>query len=327
MASNVTAIKTTPITSTERLQLDPLSILVVDDSATERRLLAAILGRFGHKIREAANGEEAITFIKNDIGNIDLILMDVNMPGLNGYETANQIRNLEAHHGIEWQPIIFLSGRNSPNDIAMGIESGGDDFICKPVNSLTLQAKIHAMSRISKMRKRLIDVQRRLEKQAHFDELTGIANRRHFLNMLDREISRSHRHAIPLSLAFFDVDKFKQVNDTYGHNVGDEVLKSIAKTVSDNLRREDCFGRLGGEEFCVLLPGQDLTNAKRIIERYRTAIEAVIHDSDIGEFNVTASFGLSELEKQDSVNSLLEKADRLLYQAKHNGRNRIEVSQ
>ncbi len=325
MVSNITVIKTTPIDKIDKIQLDPLSILIVDDSATERRLLAAILGRFGHKITEAANGDEAVTFIKNNIGNIDLILLDVNMPDVNGYETANQIRNLEAHHGIEWQPIIFLSGRNSPNDIAMGIESGGDDFIIKPVNSITLQAKIHAMSRISKMRKRLIDVQLRLEKQAHFDELTGIANRRHFLKMLDKEIARSHRHALDLSLAFFDVDKFKQVNDTYGHQVGDEVLKSVAKIVSDNLRREDFFGRLGGEEFCVFLPGQSLENAQRIIERYRIAIESVTQLSNSGAFNVTASFGLTILEKQDSVTSLLERADRLLYQAKHNGRNRVEV--
>ncbi len=326
MANNISAIKTTPISSIDNIKVDPLSILVVDDSATERRLLSAILGRFGHKILEAANGEEALAFLNNDMGNIDLILMDVNMPKPDGYETANLVRELEAKHGVVWQPIIFLSGRNTPSDIAMGIESGGDDFIAKPVNSITLQAKIHAMSRISKMRKRLIDVQQRLEKQAHFDELTGIANRRHFIQMLEKEISRSHRHNLPLSLTFFDVDKFKSVNDTYGHKVGDDVLKSIARAVSDNLRQEDFFGRLGGEEFCVFLPGQPIEQAWVIIERYRLAIEAITHNSDQGEFNVTASFGLSELKKQDTVNTLLEKADQLLYQAKNNGRNRIEVT-
>lgn len=325
MANNITAIKTTPIASIDNVKIDPLSILVVDDSATERRLLSAILGRFGHNILEAANGNEAVTFLKNDLGNIDLILMDVNMPEIDGYETTNLIRELEAQHGVVWQPIIFLSGRNTPSDIAMGIESGGDDFITKPVNSITLQAKIHAMSRISKMRKKLIDVQQKLEKQAHFDELTGIANRRHFIQMLEKEISRSHRHNLPLSLTFFDVDKFKQINDTYGHKAGDEVLKSIAKEVSDNLRMEDFFGRLGGEEFCIFLPGQNIENAKDIIERHRLTIEAITHRSDEGEFNVTASFGLSELNKQDTVNSLLEKADLLLYRAKKKGRNRIEI--
>jgi len=325
MTTNVTAINTAPIASSDKIKIDPLSILVVDDSVAERRLLSAILGRFGHNILEASSGSEALDFIKSNFNNIDLILLDVNMPDIDGYNTANLIRNLEAQSGVEWQPIIFLSGRNTPRDIAMGIESGGDDFIIKPVNSITLQAKIHAMSRISKMRKRLIDVQHQLEKQAHFDELTGIANRRHFLHLLDKEISRSHRQAIPLSLTFFDIDKFKQVNDTYGHQVGDEVLKSVAKVVSCDLRREDIFGRLGGEEFCIFLPGQDLEKATNIVERYRLAIEAVTHESKIGKFNVTASFGISELNKQDSVNSLLERADQLLYRAKKNGRNRLEV--
>ncbi|NNJ91242.1 MAG: diguanylate cyclase [Gammaproteobacteria bacterium] len=325
MSTNVTAIKTTSFASKDKIKIDPLSILVVDDSTTERRFLSVILGRFGHNILEVSSGTEALDLIiKNDI-NIDLILMDVNMPEIDGYQTANQVRNLQTNNGIEWQPIIFLSGRNTPSDIAMGIESGGDDFIIKPVNSITLQAKIHAMSRISNMRKRLMDVQHQLEKQAHFDELTGISNRRHFLQLLDKEISRSHRQAIPLSLSFFDIDKFKQVNDTYGHRVGDEVLKRVAHVVSCDLRREDIFGRLGGEEFCIFLPGQSLEKAKKIVERYRFAIEAVSHESAIGKFNVTASFGISELTKQDSVNSLLEKADRLLYRAKKNGRNRVEI--
>ena len=325
MTNSITAIKTSPRDSLSRIQLDPLTILVVDDSATERRLLSAILSRFGHHLIQASNGEEAVKYTQDNSDNIDLILMDVNMPELDGYQTANKIRTLETSNGIEWQPIIFLSGRNSPNDIAMGIESGGDDFIAKPVNSLTLQAKIHAMSRISKMRKRLIDTQQKLEKQAHYDELTGISNRRHFLSLLDKEISRSQRHSLPLSLAFFDIDKFKQVNDTYGHQIGDVVLKNVTNTVLESLRREDNFGRLGGEEFCIFLPGQKLAMAKQIIERYRLLIENIKHPSDSGDFNVTASFGISELSKQDSVNSLLEKADQLLYRAKKNGRNRIEV--
>lgn len=324
MTNNISAITPLPMESASRLQLDPLTILIVDDSVTERRLLAAILGRFGHNIIEAGSGEEALACIKDRNDNIDLILMDVNMPELDGYATSNKIRTLESDIGIEWQPIIFLSGRNTPNDIAMGIESGGDDFIAKPVNSITLQAKIHAMSRISKMRKRLIEIQHQLEKQAHFDELTGIANRRHFLSMLDKEIARSQRHSLPLSLAFFDVDKFKQVNDTHGHKVGDDVLKGIAQAVTESLRREDSFGRLGGEEFCIFLPGQQLEKAIKIIERYRILIEKINFQSDSGDFNVTASFGISELNKQDSVNSLLEKADQLLYRAKKNGRNRIE---
>ncbi|MEJ2212996.1 MAG: diguanylate cyclase [Gammaproteobacteria bacterium] len=324
MSNNISAIKPLPMESASRLQWEPLTILIVDDSVTERRLLAAILGRFGHNIIEAGSGEEALVCIKDRNDNIDLILMDVNMPELDGYATSNKIRTLESDIGIEWQPIIFLSGRNTPNDIAMGIESGGDDFIAKPVNSITLQAKIHAMSRISKMRKRLIEIQHQLEKQAHFDELTGIANRRHFLSMLDKEIARSQRHSLPLSLAFFDVDKFKQVNDTYGHKVGDDVLKGIAQAITESLRREDSFGRLGGEEFCIFLPGQQLENAIKIIERYRILIEKINFKSDSSDFNVTASFGISELNKQDSVNSLLEKADQLLYRAKKNGRNRIE---
>lgn len=325
MNSNALAIDTDIESNMNKLYLDPLTIMLIDDSASERRLISAILKRFGHHTIEIENGQDAAKFIQERVACVDLILLDVMMPELDGYDTANLIRSIEKQNHIEWQPIIFLSGKNSPNDIAMGIESGGDDFLSKPINSITLQAKIHAMSRISKMRKRLIDVQHQLEKQAHYDELTGISNRRHFLKLLEKEISRSHRQTIPLSLAFFDIDKFKQVNDTYGHNLGDEVLKSVAKVISSNLRCEDIFGRLGGEEFCIFLPGQDIETAKNIVERYRLAIEDVTHDSDMGEFNVTASFGISELTKQDSVNSLMERADQLLYRAKKNGRNRVEI--
>lgn len=307
------------------IKVDPLSIMIVDDSSSERRLLSAILERFGHDIHEIGSGEEAESLVKDANTNIDLILLDVNMPDIDGYQTASRIRRLETQLGIEWQPIIFLSGRNSPSDIAMGIEAGGDDFIIKPVNSITLQAKIHAMSRISKMRKRLINVSKKLEMQAHFDELTGIANRRHFISMLEKEIARSHRHALPLSLAFFDVDKFKNVNDTYGHKIGDDVLKGIAQKLSDSLRQEDVIGRLGGEEFCIYFPGQTLQTTQRIIERYRVMINEIPFSAKQGDFHVSASFGISELTRDDDVNHLLEKADQLLYKAKNNGRNRIET--
>jgi len=303
---------------------DMLRILVVDDSQTERLLFSAVLQRFGHEVIEACSGNEALTQVTENLNKIDLILLDVNMPDFNGYELAKKIRDLECEQAVEWCPIIFLSGSSSPEDIAMGIESGGDDFISKPPNSKTLQAKIMAMSRISNMRKRLIEIQKQLERQANYDEMTDIPNRRYFFAQLEKEIARSRRYDFYISIAYFDIDKFKSVNDSMGHKTGDQVLIGVAQEIQNQLRQEDMVGRLGGEEFCVYLVEQNLEKTKLVVERLRQAIEALRFQYQGQEFHVTASFGIAELTKDDTVDSLIEKADDLLYKAKNNGRNRVE---
>ncbi len=302
-----------------------MNILIVDDSASERAILHASLAKLGHNIVCAENGEQALNTIDTHDTCIDLILLDVDMPVLNGYETAKRIRRNETENSLEWQPIIFLSGLNEPEDIAAGIDAGGDDFLLKPINKIILKAKIQAMLRIADMRNRLLKTQQKLEVQAHIDELTQIPNRRYFFKILNREMARSKRHGNPLCIAYFDIDHFKQVNDTYGHETGDIVLKNISRVLSENLRNEDAIGRLGGEEFCLCLPELTPQKSAETCERYRRAIEACTHDTTDGKtINVTASFGLTFYKPEsDTQESLIARADELLYQSKRNGRNRV----
>lgn len=302
-----------------------LSILVVDDLSSERKLLSAILTRFGHHIVEVDNGKHALEEIGNHDNNFDLILLDTIMPDVDGYEVADRIRQLEHDKRIEWQPIIFLTSKNSPDDIAMGVERGGDDFISKPINSITLQAKIHAMSRVVKMRRDLIDTKRRLEIQVHKDELTGITNKRHFVADLSKEIARSLRHGIPMSLVMFNIDNFKSINDSRGEMVGDLVLTTICDVLSGELRHEDRLGRFEADTFCLCLPEQTADKAAVMAERLRGVIQQLSHKSDAGSFYVTASFGIAELARTDNTKTLIAKAYNKLVEAKDKGKNRVEA--
>jgi two-component system cell cycle response regulator len=312
---------------TSHKPLRQLNVLVVEDSASERAILKARLESLGHTIHQAENGEQALSILGEQVNGVDLILLDVDMPVLNGYDTARQIRIRENSEGLEWQPIIFLSGMNEPEDIAEGINAGGDDFLIKPINKTILEAKITAMLRIADMRNRLLETQKQLEIQAHIDELTQIANRRYFFQLLDREIARSKRHGSPLCLAYFDIDHFKKVNDSRGHEGGDVVLKNISAMLRDSLRSEDAIGRLGGEEFCICLPELGLEEGVTTCERFRKQIEACIHESNGERFNVTASFGLTQFNpQQDNRDTLIARADELLYASKTGGRNRVTAA-
>jgi len=304
-----------------------LSVLLVDDSLSERRLLATVLTKFGCTVTQAESGSEGLQLFTSNTNAYDLILLDVNMPGVNGYHTAQQIRHYENNQLDRWTPIMFISGRYTPEDITIGIESGGDDYLIKPVDTMTLKAKMFSMMRIAKMRKQLVNTKEELERLANTDELTKIANRRYILNILEAEISRSTRYGDPLSIAYMDIDHFKKFNDKYGHDAGDAVLKSVASTLNTNLRHEDSFGRLGGEEFLLILPSTNEQQALQSCERYRYLIESNKTIFNKQDFNVTVSLGLTTfLPDDDDLQRFITRADQALYQAKSAGRNCISVT-
>lgn len=303
-----------------------LTILIIDDSTSERVLLRTMLQRLGHAVTEAAIGLQALEFLSDKSREFDLIFLDVRMPGIDGFETARRIRALEQERSKEWHPIIFLSGRSDPKDIALGIEAGGDDYLTKPINAIVLKSKIAAMQRIADMRQRLLIANQQLEVLAHTDELTHLANRRQFLSILDSELARAKRYNTPLSIAYMDLDHFKRINDTHGHKAGDAVLIAVAKVLSTNLRTEDSIGRIGGEEFCICLPGADAAHSLEPCERYRSLIESLQVHACSQTLTVTASFGLTScIPNSDNSVGLLARADEALYQAKQHGRNRVEV--
>ncbi len=311
--------------STRGLSL-PISVLIIDDSRSEQALLASKLRKMGHLAHSAFSGSEGVRELFDSERKFDLILLDVSMPDMDGFETARRIRAIEKQMGEEWRPVIFLSGRISEDDIACGIDAGGDDYLAKPVATQVLQAKIQAMQRIVDMRNRLLDVQQQLRRQAETDELTGLPNRRHFMSVLNGELVRAKRLGTPLSLAYMDLDHFKRINDRYGHKGGDDVLRKVACTFRRILREQDTMGRLGGEEFCICMPGVDLHGGHQACERFREMVEKLEISSDAQILRVTASLGVTlYVPETDDMTCLMARADAAVYQAKQAGRNQVKV--
>ena len=304
-----------------------MKVLLVDDAKTERMIISSYLEDMGHDVIVAEDGKKAIALYHSE--KTDLVLLDVIMPEMDGYETARQIRLDEN----VWVPIIFLSGREEPDDIYAGIQAGGDDYLTKPINPRILEAKMISMQRIATMRHKLIRltkdyeaVNAELNKQANIDGLTGLANRRHLDKYLKIESSRCSRNKQNLSVIMCDVDYFKKFNDAYGHLKGDDCLKEVAQALQGVcMRAPDLVARYGGEEFAAILPDTNLNEACRLAESMCNAVEALNIEHSKSEHKVvTISLGVYSLipDKHQDVSVLLKQADDALYNAKESGRNK-----
>jgi diguanylate cyclase (GGDEF)-like protein len=305
-----------------------MRILIADDSRTSRAALGDQLRAMGHTVIEAHEGAQAIELFRAD--EPDLVVLDVDMPVMNGYETAQRLRALGGDHG--WIPIIFLSSNVQDNDIATGIEAGGDDYLAKPVSPVVLRAKINAMQRITDMRQRLVDLTQELEgknaslkQESSQDALTGIPNRRSFDAAFDQEWNHAMRTGKPLALLLADVDYFKRYNDTYGHQRGDDALKAVANAMRSAARRKvDLVARYGGEEFALLLPETPPVSALLVAGRVLEALRAmrIPHEASPSG-HVTMSIGVCATVPQGGQDpaELVKTADRALYDAKSKGRN------
>ncbi|MEL0623073.1 diguanylate cyclase [Marinomonas arenicola] len=301
-----------------------MKILIVDDTNTDRLLLKMYLSKLEHDVIEAVNGEQAIIQYIKDANELDLILMDVQMPEMGGFEAVSKIRSIQESRNLEWVPIIFLSASAEAEDIDEGIRAGGDDYLIKPIHQKVLSAKMLAMQRIADMRHRLILANNVLEAQASTDHLTGILNRRALEAVLDREVARSKRFESAFSFALFDLDHFKRVNDNYGHDAGDFVLAEVVKRVSQGLRSDDALGRVGGEEFGVVIFNCVGKKARDACERYRQLVAEKPFIFNGVEIKTSISVGCVAFDiKTDSRESIYKKADVCLYEAKGAGRNRV----
>jgi len=313
-----------------------MKVLVIEDTVTSAALICRMLGGMGLETVHRRDGEAGIDAFRQS--RPDLVMLDVVMPGMDGFEVARRIRQLESDG--EWTPIIFLSARTRDEDIERGIAVGGDDYLVKPVSEAVLKAKVRAMQRIAHMRASLVALTRKLDEAnreltrlSAFDGLTGIANRRTFDATLSREWRRSARSGAPIALMVVDVDCFKQFNDAYGHQVGDECLKAVARALAGNTRRPvDLVARYGGEEFAVVLPDTDAQGAAIVAEAMRSAVEAlaITHRHSTAARVVTVSVGIAATRPERSDDggfaTLLARADEALYRAKRDGRNRWHLA-
>jgi two-component system cell cycle response regulator len=302
-------------------------ILIVDDHEDNVELLRARLESWGFETISAREGADALSLIESTLP--DLVLLDIMMPKIDGIEVA---RRVKGNPDLPFIPIIMQTALDSTENKVEGLEAGADDYITKPIDFPELKARVNSMLRIKRLQeeieereRELMEANERLRHMSQTDALTGLENRRHIETRLEEMFEHAKRLAEPFSCVMVDLDKFKSVNDEYGHQVGDVVLKQLAKILKNEVREIDHAGRYGGEEFILLLTGTVLDAAVTFAERVRQAIEDHTFVFEGGTLKRTASFGVAGWPHPRIMNSdgLVKAADDALYVAKEMGRNRV----
>lgn len=299
------------------------SVLVVDDADIVRREIVQILSEqslFDHYF-EARDGLEGLKLLLGT--KIDLILCDVEMPRMDGFKFIGMVKAREEVKNI---PILLLTGNEERESKIRGLEQGACDYITKPFDPGELTARVKVHLEIKALQDKLREANELLLKISYTDHLTGLYNRRHLMEILDKEFMRAKRNRNAFSLVILDADHFKRINDKYGHQAGDSVLAVIASVFRKELRCYDTAARYG-EEFIALLPDSNAEEAARVAERIRKAIESTTFTGDKAGLSVTVSLGVAQYPSEgvDSVETLIREADKALYRAKVNGRNRVEA--
>jgi two-component system, cell cycle response regulator len=286
-------------------------VLVVDDDRVTHAILSDMLEPAGFRVRCAVNGTEALQIVREECPYV--VITDWLMSPMNGIELCRLLRQERLPHYVF---VVLLTAKSQATDIITGLNAGADDFLTKPVDQGELFARLQTGLRV-------LELEHRLNELARCDPLTGVLNRRTFYEVLEREWNRASRHGHPLSCVMVDVDFFKRINDTYGHLVGDHVLKFLAKSLEGQTRCADYVCRWGGEEFCVLLPETDEEGACTWAERCSQAIAELEFCSD-RHITMTASFGAAQRqEEMQDPEELLGLCDQALYAAKRAGRHRV----
>ena len=298
-----------------------MRILIADDEAVSRRLLQATLEKWGHEVVTTNNGADAWEHLQQPEGP-RLAILDWMMPRLDGLEVCRRVRE----RTVPYVYIVLLTARDERDDLVDALEAGADDFLRKPMNSGELRARLRAAQRILELQESLLAAHEALRHEASHDHLTGVWNRSAILDALARERQRNVRDGASLSIAIIDLDHFKKVNDTHGHQAGDGVLREAAQRIRRAIRPYDALGRYGGEEFLVVLPGCGAAEAREIAERIRLQICATAILAGDSSLELTASLGVAGAAGREiDIDALIRAADDALYRAKDAGRNRVEI--
>lgn len=292
------------------METKPYNLLVVDDDRSSIEILIALLGG-SYNVTPALNGSRALELVGKL--SFDLILLDLMMPDMDGFEVARRLKQNPASKDI---PIIFITARRDENSIGRAFDIGGADYVTKPFLRKELLARIRTQLK-------MLSLVRHLERLSSYDQLSGIYNRRKFFELGLQLFAQAGQK---LCAIMIDIDNFKRINDHYGHGVGDKVIRIVAQTIQRMLPEDALFGRLGGEEFAILTGCGEEAILKNRIEIFRTEVEkAVIEAPDGGQIGCTISCGVSfNQENFPSLDLLLDDADQALYDAKGEGKNQIK---
>ena len=301
-----------------------MKVLIADDDDVMRHILEATLTKWGYEVVVARNGLEAWRLLQgNDAPRLGIL--DWIMPGMDGVDVCKEIRKREDH---PYTYLILLTAKHRKEDVIAGMEAGADDYIAKPFDPQELKVRLRAGRRILDLQAELLAAKESLRYQATHDGLTGLLNRSATIESLRGELERAGRQGAPLCLMIGDIDHFKNINDTYGHMIGDAVLCEAARRMRSSLRAYDSIGRYGGEEFLFVMPGCDAVNAWNHAARIQEAITS--RPIELPRVNITLTMSIGVVVKQiviaDDLDSLIQAADAALYEAKAQGRNRVVLS-
>ena len=296
-----------------------MNILIAEDDFISRSILTAILKKWGFDPVATADGLAAWRALQGPDAP-RLALLDWSMPGMDGLEVCRRLRESGSCNPPY---VILLTARDEKGDIVQGLEAGANDYVAKPFDNEELRARIGVGQRMLEMQSHLLEAQDALSHQATHEFLTGVFNRRAILDRLAQEISRAKRENTSLSIGMCDIDHFKNINDAYGHQAGDEALVIFTRCIQDRLRDYDSLGRYGGEEFLVIAPGSEGHSGESLYERLRAGVADAKITTKAGMASLTISIGVAPGTGQSTVDALLAAADAALYQAKADGRNRV----
>lgn len=307
-------ISTAVKTAKRILQNYKTTVLIVDDSITQVEILKEILGKLKLNVLSASNGEDALKIIESQNHKISLVLTDYNMDKMDGMQLVFKLRETYAKDELG---IIVLSASDSLNIPIQFLRIGANDYITKPFNEIEVITRVNSNLETLELFEKTKDL-------ANKDFLTGLYNRRFFFDMGNKIFEKVKRKNSNIAIAMCDIDKFKSINDTYGHDVGDVAICEVARILRQNLRSSDLLARFGGEEFCILLENISSEEIEMIFEKIRKKFEDNILNVGNTSLSFTISIGVC-YGLQNSLESMIKTADDGLYFCKNNGRNQVKI--
>ena len=296
-----------------------MRILVIDDSAVYRKLLCSHLQDWNYAVQAVSDAEGAWDILTHAQESL-ILIADWELPGMSGLELIEKVRALE---GKPYMYFLVLTAKTEKEDLVLALNSGADDYLSKPLHPEELRARVQVADRTLRLHQELLETNKRLLVLASQDPLTGLQNRRAFMDSFRRERHRALRFQSPITLVMCDIDHFKSINDRFGHATGDNVIKLVARELQDASRGSDLVARMGGDEFILIMPNSRVSGGQILVDRVR---QKLANRSQYKDLPISLSFGVAEMDLAQSEDIAIHMVDNAMYVAKAEGRDRVHVA-